>query len=50
MDGYPVPTLHIYAEPDPTFHFDAGPDPYPISYESYANLRPLILLKRKKYI
>jgi hypothetical protein len=30
------------------FHFDAGPDPDPVSYESDANLRPLVLLKKKK--
>jgi hypothetical protein len=29
-DRYPVPTSHIYAEPDPTFHFDASPDPDPV--------------------
>jgi hypothetical protein len=45
---YPVPILHIYAETDPTFHFNAGPDPNPVPYESGANLRPLVLLKKKK--
>ena len=41
---------HLCGVGDPTFHFEACLEPDPVPYESGANMRPLVLLKKKNNI